>query len=289
MCETVPDQRLRRPHHGVERAAARVPPLGGPVERTQHHHPGRHRVQVGPQQPGVVRVLQQLAPHVAVLGRLGRVPDRDVLRDLARVADRGGGVVRDLQAVPQVRLDRRVDAVQRVRVRRQGGQDPGHVLAYVRDARPHDLLDQVVTRREVVIDGRCLDLRLVGDVAQPRARVPFPAEHVRGGIEDPFPGPRGLGTGVLRRRHLRFSRHESNYRLPALPAPPSALAAAPRSPPTPDAPARPGRPAQAQNRPQRRYQRRMLLPRNRKHERVPCWPEIRGLQCLLAATRRPLA
>src|SRR5262249_9353419 len=31
--ETVPDQRLRRPHHSVERATARVPPLGGPVER----------------------------------------------------------------------------------------------------------------------------------------------------------------------------------------------------------------------------------------------------------------
>src|SRR4029077_20083214 len=99
-------------------------------------------------------------------GRLGRVADRDVLRALARVADRGGGVVRDFQAVPQVRFDRRVDAVQRVRVRRQRGQDSGHVLAYVRDARPHDLLDQVVTGREIVVDGRRLDLGLVGDVAQ---------------------------------------------------------------------------------------------------------------------------
>src|SRR4029079_18450116 len=71
---------------------------------------------------------------------------------------------------------------------------------------------------EVVVDGRRLDLRLVGDVAQPRARVPFPAEHVRGGIEDPLPGPRGLVSGVLQRRHLRFSRHESNYRRPAFPA-----------------------------------------------------------------------
>ena len=35
---------------------------------------------------------------------------------------------------------------------------------------------------------------------------------MRGGIEDPFPGPRRLGTGVLRRRVL-FSRHGSNYKL----------------------------------------------------------------------------
>jgi len=37
-------------------------------------------------------------------------------------------------------LDRGVDAVQRVGVGRQRGQDPGHVLAHMRDARPHDLL-----------------------------------------------------------------------------------------------------------------------------------------------------
>ena len=148
-------------------------------------------------------------------------PDGDALRDLARVADRGGRVVRDLQAVPQVRLDRGVDPVQRVGAGRQRGQDPGHVLAHVRDARPHDLLDQVVTGREVVVDGRRLDLRLVGHVAQPRARIPFPAEHVRGGIEDPLPGPRGLGTGVLRRR-LLFSRHGSNYRLTVFRAGPPA-------------------------------------------------------------------
>src|SRR5207302_6364040 len=121
---------------------------------------------------------------------------------------------------------------------RQRGQDPGHVLAYVHDARPHDLLDQVIAGREIVVDSRRLDLRLVGDVAQPRARVPFPAEHVRGGVEDPFPGPRGLGTGVLRRRDLRFSRHESNYRRPAFPGPPHVLPAAARLPRAPDAPAR---------------------------------------------------
>jgi ABC-type cobalamin/Fe3+-siderophores transport system ATPase subunit len=81
-----------------------------------------------------VGVLEQLAPQVAVLGRLGVVPDRDAFRDLPRVPDRRSGVVGELQRVPQVRLDGGVDAVERVGIGRQHGDHPGQVLVHVRDA-----------------------------------------------------------------------------------------------------------------------------------------------------------
>jgi hypothetical protein len=56
--ESVADHRLGGPDHYVERAPPRVPPFRRPVERAQHQHPGRHRVQFRAQGAGVVGVLE---------------------------------------------------------------------------------------------------------------------------------------------------------------------------------------------------------------------------------------
>jgi hypothetical protein len=79
-----------------------------------------------------------------------------------------------------VSFHRGVYPVERVSVRRQRGQHLGQVLAHVLDARPHDLFDQVLAGRKVVVDGRRLYFRLIGHVGEPGPGVALAAQDVRG-------------------------------------------------------------------------------------------------------------
>src|SRR5215212_3576730 len=83
--------------------------------------------------------------------------------------------------------------------------------AHVGDARVHHLFDEVVAGREVIVDCWGLDLGLFCYVGKPRARIPFDAEDVSRGIEDPGPCPSRLRIAVLRSAGSRpgLSSHRS--------------------------------------------------------------------------------
>ena len=83
------------------------------------------------------------------------------------------------------------------------------MLAHEPDPGPHDLFDQGFPGGEVVVDSGRLQLRLVGDITEPGARVAFPAEHVRRRVQDPHPGPCRFGpAGLPGGWRGGFFRHE---------------------------------------------------------------------------------
>src|SRR5690606_40436595 len=97
-----PDECLGGANDLVERAAAGVPPLGGPVQRAEHEHAGGAQVEFRTDGAFALGLLEELAPDVAVPVRLGAEPGSDVLRYLAGVADRRRGVVGNLQLIAQM-------------------------------------------------------------------------------------------------------------------------------------------------------------------------------------------
>src|ERR1700730_19015719 len=75
----------------------------------------------------------------------------------------------------------------------------------------HPLFDEILTRWKVVVDRRCLKLRVLGDIGQPGTGIPLQAENVGSGVEDATTGTCRLGEpiggcGVL--PHHRFFSHD---------------------------------------------------------------------------------
>src|ERR1700730_7147328 len=111
----------------------------------------------------------------------------------------------------QVCLDGRQDLVYWRGLRRQRVQRGLQMPAHVGDPGIHHLFDEILTRREVVVDRRCLKLRVFGDIGQPGTGIALYAENVGSGVEDATTGTcrlgeRVRGCGVL--PHHRFFSHD---------------------------------------------------------------------------------
>ena len=66
-------------------------------------------------------------------------------------------------------------------------------LSHVGDPGIHHLFDEILTRREVVVDRRRLKLRVFGDIGQASTGIALYAQNVRSRVEDTATGARRLG------------------------------------------------------------------------------------------------
>ena len=104
--EPIPDERLSIGDHGLQRATPGAPPLDRPIEGTQYQHLRYVQVEVSPQSTRSRHFVDQSPPHFAVALFLEELALSDPRRDLARVADGCGRVVRYLEFVSQMCVDR---------------------------------------------------------------------------------------------------------------------------------------------------------------------------------------
>jgi hypothetical protein len=157
----------------------------------------------------VAGVTQHASPDPGVLAFFHQLPGPDGLGELTDIADDSVSKARFGHQLAEMRIDDDIEALEGRGPGRgcfEGVLDKGTKLDRADD---HDLLDQLLSRLEVVVDGRRLKAGLLGDVDEAGPGITEPAERGRGGRDQPLTGPVGLSGRIMagRRRDLARWRH----------------------------------------------------------------------------------